>query len=436
MTFNSSVAGTAADAWDELLESARRFELDGFTELLVIAAHPDDETLGTAGLIGACADRGLPVRVVVVTDGAASHPHSPTHTPQALAVLRANETARALAILAPGATCEFLGYPDGQTRERADEIERALRDEIAATAATALIAVPWQGDGHRDHRVVSERAAAVVGGQTLVEYPIWMWHWADAHDERVPTLSALPIDATRKAKAIAAHATQIAPLSARTGDEAMLSPEFVEHFRRGVEVFIESDSMREGYFDALYARRDDPWYLATRWYEERKRAVTMASLPRRRFGRTLEIGSSIGMLTELLRDRSDDLVSIDIAAAAVEATRSRVGDTVTVLQTDAAAGLPDGQYDLIVVSEIGYYLTVDALARLVADIVAHLAPGATVVACHWRHPTDYLQTGDAVHAGIAENIGLARIASHLEPDFVLDVYSADPRSVAAREGLA
>jgi hypothetical protein len=60
-----------------------------------------------------------------------------------------------------------------------------------------------------------------------------------------------------------------------------------------------------------------------------------------------------------------------------------------------------------------------------------------VLVCHWRHPVPaYLQTGDAVHTLVASRIGLRRLVSHLEHDFTLDVYSADARSVAVREGLA
>jgi LmbE family N-acetylglucosaminyl deacetylase len=434
VTFDATMPGTSAAAWNSLVATAREFDIEPYTELLVIAAHPDDETLGAAGLIARFADSGRPVRVVVVTDGAASHPHFAPVTPAELARLRAEESRRALALLAPEADLELFGFPDGATREHSSRISDALRLAISRTAATALVAAPWHGDGHRDHRVVSEAVARVIEDRALVEYPIWMWHWATPDDDRVPPLAIVSIDRARKSAAIAEHESQ---LTAWGAAPAVLASEFVEHFHRDVEVLIDSEhSLGGAYFDELYARRDDPWRLATRWYEQRKRAITVASLPRHRFVRGLEIGSSVGMLTAMLQDRCDELVAVDISAAAVDATRARVGDRVSVRQADVTQGLPRGPFDLVVVSEVGYYLSPGALGTLVNGIVALLADDAVVVVCHWRHPVpEYLQGGDAVQELIASRIGLARVASHLESDFALDIYATDPRSVAAREGL-
>jgi SAM-dependent methyltransferase len=276
--------------------------------------------------------------------------------------------------------------------------------------------------------VVGEAVARTVGGLHLLEYPIWMWHWAGPADIVWDDLVALDIDVSAKEAAIAEYESQLG---------AILRPDFMEHFSRDVEVYFATRSLNADYFDGLYAKRDDPWRLATRWYEERKRAVTIAALPSRRFGRALEIGSSIGLLTTLLADRCDDVVAIDISAAALETARTRVPSNVELQQADASVAFPTGSFDLIVLSEVGYYFDATVLAQVVGDIASALAPGGSLLACHWRHPVDdYPLSGDAVHRIIATGLPFERIVTHVERDFLLDVYSLDTRSVAEREGLA
>ena len=418
--FDATLPGTPVETWDRdgRVAALKRIDLAGVSELLVVGAHPDDETLGCGGLIAECRSRGIRVRVVIVTDGAASH-DSPD-----IARIREAEARAAL----PGVELLFLGYPDGRTLENAEQIRADLGALIDDLADSALIAAPWRGDGHRDHRVVGEAVAQAIGRHRLLEYPVWLWHWGTPDDVDWSTAVGLDIDAVAKSAAIDHYASQL-------GD--VLRNDFVEHFRRPIEVFFTSDALPADYFDALYARRADPWRLATRWYEERKRAATMAALPRARFRSTLEVGCSIGMLTTLLGDRSDRVLAVDISASAAESTRSRVGPNVDVRVADATATFPAGRFDLIVLSEVGYYFGRDALDRVIDGALASLDTEGFLVACHWRHPVaDYPLSGDEVHAAIASRVGLERVVQHVERDFLLDVYAADGRSVAEREGLA
>jgi SAM-dependent methyltransferase len=197
-----------------------------------------------------------------------------------------------------------------------------------------------------------------------------------------------------------------------------------------------SAALPGSYFDALYSRRDDPWRFESRWYERRKRAITMASLPRERYDSALEIGCSLGLLTVDLAERCESVLALDIAKAAVDAARARTaGLRVRVEQADVAEGLPEGVFDLVVLSEVGYYFASEGLARLLDEIEGRLAANGTLVACHWRHPVDdYPLSGDAVHAAI-DHLGLTRVTSHLEDDFVLEVWTRDGTSVAARTGM-
>jgi len=193
------------------------------------------------------------------------------------------------------------------------------------------------------------------------------------------------------------------------------------------------------YFDALYARHDDPWGFESRWYERRKRALTLASLPAERYASALEIGCSIGVLTEQLAQRCDSLLSTDVSSAALQRARERLAGTSIVRfeLADDATPLPDGPFDLIVLSEVGYYFSHEALGRLTEQLGDRLAEGGTLLACHWRHPVaDYPLSGDDVHLALAGILGLERISRLLEKDFVLDVFTTDGRSVAEKTGLA
>ena len=456
VTFDSREAGTPVEVWraDARLEELPLVELGSVKRLVVVAAHPDDESLGAGGLMARAAASGIRVQVVVVTDGAASHPDSAV-SPHRIARTRVSEVTAAVAAVAPDAEVKLLGFPDGRTLEDRDAIGEELSRFVAIGSPELVLVAPWRGDGHRDHRIIGEIAAdiAAAGGFRLLEYPIWMWHWASPSDPAVPwtSLGALELtvsEATAKGRAIDAHESQTRAIGDEDGDEALLRPDFVEHFRGDLEVFVDSGvasatpvgaSLPAEYFDDLYARHDDPWRFTERWYEKRKRAITLAALPAERYDSVLEIGCSIGVLTAQLAERSTSLLALDLSEAAVERARDRTAhlDGVSVEVRDVTTGLPPGQFDLIVLSEVGYYLDRDALAVLLESIGTRLTATGTVVLCHWRHPvSDYPLSGDDVHDAARSALALPRLAHHLEADFVLDVYSRDETSVAAREGLS
>ncbi|MFG1928398.1 SAM-dependent methyltransferase [Cryptosporangium sp. NPDC048952] len=197
-------------------------------------------------------------------------------------------------------------------------------------------------------------------------------------------------------------------------------------------------SLPTEYFDRMYAAADDPWGFRSRWYEERKYALTLAALPRRRYRSGFEPGCSIGVLTRGLTARCDALLSTDVAEAAVTAARTNAPGARVELRR-IPDDWPDEQFDLIVLSEVGYYLERPALERLVEATIASLEPGGDLVLVHWRHDVaDYPLDGDTVHAAFTGRPELSRTVSHEEADFRLDVYARVPpaaRSVAAREGL-
>jgi SAM-dependent methyltransferase len=188
------------------------------------------------------------------------------------------------------------------------------------------------------------------------------------------------------------------------------------------------------YFDALYATSDDPWGLDDRFYEQRKRALIMAALPRRRFTRAFEPGCAVGALTVLLAERCDSVLATDVAARAVGLTQERCRDLDGVLVEQAAFPQqpPSGQFDLVMLCEVGYYA--GDLAELAGAVSAALAPGGVVVGCHWRHPADdHPQTAEDVHAALAT--GRHGIVRHVEKDFLLEVWSDSDSSVAQSEQI-
>lgn len=193
------------------------------------------------------------------------------------------------------------------------------------------------------------------------------------------------------------------------------------------------------YFNGMYAAAPDPWSLRARWYEARKYAISTAMLPRRRYRDAFEPGCSVGVLTGLLAPRCDQLLSCDVAPAAVKAAAEHAArfPNVTVEQRAIPADWPPGRFDLIVLSEFLYYFAGADLDHVLGLAVAALRPGGTLLAVHWRHPvTEYPRTGDEVHAALGARAGLAEIASHTEPDFLAHVYLRGvPVSVAQAEGL-
>lgn len=199
-----------------------------------------------------------------------------------------------------------------------------------------------------------------------------------------------------------------------------------------------SSSLGAGYFAGVYADGDDPWGFRDRWYERRKRDLTVAALLQPRYARAFEPGCAIGVLTEALAPRCDELLATDVDPTALAAARARLAahQQVRVEQLAVPDSWPPGDHDLIVVSEIGYYLAGPDLTALATRCAASLAPGGTLLACHWRHPVgDYPTSGADVHAALGRAPGLHRLVRHEEEDLLLEVFSTDGRSVARRTGL-
>ena len=183
-------------------------------------------------------------------------------------------------------------------------------------------------------------------------------------------------------------------------------------------------STGRSYFDKMYEGDADPWGFESSAYEQRKYAVTIASLPHRHYGSVFEPGCSIGVLTEMLATRCDHLLATDLVPSAVDRARNRVAALrhVTLEQRAIPEEWPEAIFDLIVLSEIAYYFDASDLARVTTLVLRSTGIGSQVVGVHWRGITDYPLSGDKAHRIIAASPGLEQVVHHVETEFVLDVW--------------
>ncbi len=252
-----------------------------------------------------------------------------------------------------------------------------------------------------------------------------------------------------------------------------------------VDAYLETYS--ETYFDELYSDNTDPWQYQTRWYEKRKRDICLAVLPLARYGNGIELGCGNGVFSELLADRCQALVSVDGNTHAVQLAAQRLASMphVKVIQAVIpsalvtlttgivdADGLSDDSsaykpaFDLIVISEILYYLSPDDIHKVIAWIRQNLAIGGTLLCCHWRYAIDgFAMTGETVHQRLHQAFNAVNNANTLsktnnqqnnsknsnnqenqpatfshqsqiiDNDFLLDVWQNSLDSVARQENL-
>jgi trans-aconitate methyltransferase len=156
-------------------------------------------------------------------------------------------------------------------------------------------------------------------------------------------------------------------------------------------------------FEARYAASEDPWNFGASNYERRRYALTLRALGRPRYERAYEPGCSIGEFTVLLAERCDELLASDFAPSAVARARRRCADhpQVQVRCADVAHESPEGRFDLIVFSELGYYFERPELMRIAQNLAGHLVGGGELIAVHWLGASaDHRLHGDVVHEAL------------------------------------
>jgi len=167
----------------------------------------------------------------------------------------------------------------------------------------------------------------------------------------------------------------------------------------------ERKTLTPEYFDQVYAANNDPWDFTSSEYEAEKYAATLAALPGGNYNNAFEIGCSIGVLTEKLAERCDNLLAVDVSEKALEQAKKRCKNLSKVrLQIMQIPNkFPNEIFDLILISEVGYYLAPGDWQTAMKKVFAHLAADGQIVLVHWRpFVHDYPQTGDAIHDSFVE----------------------------------
>lgn len=183
------------------------------------------------------------------------------------------------------------------------------------------------------------------------------------------------------------------------------------------------------YFEDLYANSRDPWNFETSDYEREKYRRTLGVLGGRRFGRALEAGASIGVLTAMLAGRCDELLAVDVSEKAVAAARERLKGQAHVRaeRRTLPEEMPEGPFDLILASEVLYYFTREEMLAMLYAFETILAPGGVLLAVHWRRETrTYPLQGDEVHELLATHTSLTLTEAVAEPDYRLDLFEDRP----------
>lgn len=208
-----ATAGTSAAPVPAAQRSAEAW-LTGHERLVVVSPHPDDEVLMCSGLMQQQVQRGGPVQVVALTDGEACF--GPDGERAALGLERRAEAAAGLhALGASSAEVHYFGLPDGAVAQHQGAAEHRLRDLLGPTD---LVVTTWEYDGHPDHEAAARAcvAACAARGASLLQAPVWMWHWARPDHPAIdwPRLFAMPLPRpTQQAKwaALQCHHSQLLP---------------------------------------------------------------------------------------------------------------------------------------------------------------------------------------------------------------------------------
>ncbi|TCD07594.1 methyltransferase domain-containing protein [Pedobacter frigidisoli] len=419
-------------------------ELEHIKRCLVMVPHPDDESLACAGLIATLIGNGALVTIILTTDGSRSHPNSKRYPPDKLALLRIEELRLAMDLLGLGADAlRCYGAVDAsmpsQGLDGFDELVTRLKADLILIQPD-LILVPYELDPHCDHRathqlLISALEQARIPRPRIWEYPIWLYENAMASD--IPDLIAgelLALDVAKylnlKVECIQAHISQTTRFIDDDPDGFILLPEVIANFTQQKEYFMErkkinpSETLPKGYFEELYQKDTDPWDFEKSEYEDAKYRSTLAAIPPGNYSRALEIGCSIGVFTRLLADRCKQLLAMDISETALDLARKRLSKSTNVefLLGGIPQDFPSGEFELIVMSEVGYYLSIEDLLIVGEQIVKSLSRGGILILVHWTHfVADYPLTGDHVH-DFFNDLGMPHLDVKRHEHYRLDVY--------------
>lgn len=220
---------------------------------VIVAPHPDDESLGCGGAIALLRELDAEVFVLVLSDGTLSHPNSKKFPPEKLRDLREKEIKEALKVLGVDSNyIEFFRYkdrlvPNEKSENWHEAAEKCLK--YLAEIKPDTILVPWRRDPHPDHRAAFQLMNSAKKNFPdeikLIEYPIWLWEIAESEDApRADEVKAWRLDikkvSFKKRAAIYKHESQTTNLIDDDAEGFRLLPEILENFAGDWEVYLES----------------------------------------------------------------------------------------------------------------------------------------------------------------------------------------------------
>jgi LmbE family N-acetylglucosaminyl deacetylase len=229
--FETARPGTQETTWGAWRESLPQW-LPDRVPLVVVAPHPDDETLGAGGLMSLCAHRGDRVSVICVTDGEAARPETPD-----LAAIRVAELRAAThQLVGHTASAEHLGMPDGEVAHYGRKLFRHLESRIPGYVT--LIA-PYERDGHIDHDAIGRACIELAAKHrlTLARYPIWAWHRLTPDVLSRENAVQVALDERSQAAKNAAIDCYRSQTEDRAGG-AIVPEHVLAYFRRNYEVYF------------------------------------------------------------------------------------------------------------------------------------------------------------------------------------------------------
>ncbi len=197
------------------------------------------------------------------------------------------------------------------------------------------------------------------------------------------------------------------------------------------------DGQDLGYLHRMYDSGPDPWRIGEGFYEQRKRQLLVDCLIEPRYASCYEPACGNGELSVLLADRCEGLLASDIAEPAVERAAARLAGRpgVRVRRMTLPTDWPAERFDLVVLSEFGYYLPWPNWQAVVARTADSLTGHWTVLACHWLPDFAERRAGtDELHAELRDRLPGRHVLQLRDEDFLVDVFTGRSDSLAAREG--
>ncbi len=236
--------------WKDKAIELKPGSFDSVSTCLVLAPHPDDESLGCGGLIALLKEKGKEVFVLFITDGSLSHPNSKQYPAERLAALRKEEAIRALDVLGvPHGHVFFLNKKDGALPAKGEPYFERNCNQLHLLIRLLhpdLILMPYQKDPHRDHRATGEMMAeATQKNHTsfrVLQYVIWLHERGereDMPDDNVLRYVDITSYQSLKQEAIEQHLSQTTRLIDDDPEGFILSPEVLAHFNTHKEYYIE-----------------------------------------------------------------------------------------------------------------------------------------------------------------------------------------------------